>query len=120
MLPVRSRNSLSSWSPTRRSSSLTTLISRWRSRDDRLEIPECRQNLRLRQPDIGAGGVYDTFTKRLVETAGAMKVADGFAPGAVIGPLIDMKAVEKVEAHIAGAVKKGAKVVTAGKRRSST
>ena len=38
---------------------------------------------------------------------------DGFEPGAVIGPLIDMKAVEKVEAHIADAVKKGAKVVPA-------
>ena len=37
-------------------------------------------------------------------------------PGAVIGPLIDMKAVEKVEAHIARAVKKGAKVVAGGKR----
>src|SRR6202045_4074910 len=34
-------------------------------------------------------GVYDAFTKRLAETAGAMKVADGFEPGAVIGPLID-------------------------------
>jgi succinate-semialdehyde dehydrogenase/glutarate-semialdehyde dehydrogenase len=45
-----------------------------------------------------------------------MKVADGFDPGAVIGPLIDMKAVEKVDAHIADAVKKGAKVVTGGKR----
>jgi succinate-semialdehyde dehydrogenase / glutarate-semialdehyde dehydrogenase len=45
-----------------------------------------------------------------------MKVADGFEPGAVIGPLIDMKAVEKVEAHIADAVKNGAKVATAGKR----
>src|SRR5262245_40204091 len=45
-----------------------------------------------------------------------MKVAEGFEPGAVIGPLIDMKAVEKVEAHIADAVKKGAKVVTGGKR----
>ena len=61
-------------------------------------------------------GVYDAFTRRLAETAGAMKVADGFEPGAVIGPLIDMKAVEKVEAHIADAVKKGAKVVTGGKR----
>ena len=61
-------------------------------------------------------GVYDAFTKRLAETAGAMKVADGFEPGAVIGPLIDMKAVEKVEAHIADAVKKGAKIVTGGKR----
>jgi succinate-semialdehyde dehydrogenase / glutarate-semialdehyde dehydrogenase len=35
---------------------------------------------------------------------------------AVIGPPIDLKAVEKVEAHIADAVKKGAKVVTGGKR----
>jgi acyl-CoA reductase-like NAD-dependent aldehyde dehydrogenase len=43
-------------------------------------------------------GVYDAFTKRLAETAGAVKVADGFEPGAVIGPLIDMKAVDKVEA----------------------
>ncbi len=61
-------------------------------------------------------GVYDAFTKRLAETAGAMKVADGFEPGAVIGPPIDMKAVEKVEAHIADALKKGAKVVIGGKR----
>src|ERR1700757_2416566 len=41
-----------------------------------------------------------------------MKVVDGFEPGAVIGPLIDMRR----EAHIADAVKKGAKVVTGGKR----
>jgi succinate-semialdehyde dehydrogenase/glutarate-semialdehyde dehydrogenase len=61
-------------------------------------------------------GVYDAFSKRLAEYAGAMKVADGFEPGAVIGPLIDMKAVEKVEAHIADAVKKGAKVALGGKR----
>ncbi len=61
-------------------------------------------------------GVYDAFTAKLAEAAGAMKVASGFEPGAVIGPLIDMKAVEKVEAHIADAVKKGAKVVTGGKR----
>ena len=40
----------------------------------------------------------------------------GFDLGAVIGPLIDMKAVEKVEGHIADAVKKAAKVVTGGKR----
>ena len=51
-------------------------------------------------------GVYDSFTKRLSESAEAMKVADGFEPGAVIGPLIDVKAVEKVEARIADAVKK--------------
>jgi hypothetical protein len=65
-------------------------------------------------------GVDDAFTKRLAETAGAMKVADGFEPGAVIGPLIDKKAVEKVEARIADAVKKGAKVVTGGPVPRST
>src|SRR5260221_10441359 len=63
-------------------------------------------------------GVYDAFTKRLAETAGAMKVADGFEPGAVIGPLIDMKAVEKVEAHIGDALKKGAKIVIGGERNA--
>jgi succinate-semialdehyde dehydrogenase / glutarate-semialdehyde dehydrogenase len=61
-------------------------------------------------------GVYDAFTERLAAAAGAMKVADGFALGAVIGPLIDMKAVEKVEAHIGDALKKGAKIVIGGKR----
>src|SRR6201981_1658489 len=63
-------------------------------------------------------GVYDAFTKRLAEVAGAMKGADGFEPGAVIGPLIDMKAVEKVEAHIADALKKGAKVAIGGHRHA--
>ena len=37
-----------------------------------------------------------TRSASLAETAGAMKVVDEFEPGAVIGPLIDMKAVEKV------------------------
>ena len=43
-----------------------------------------------------------------------MKVVDEFEPGAVIGPLIDMKAVEKVAARVADALKKGAKVASAG------
>src|SRR3954467_1481021 len=63
-------------------------------------------------------GVYEAFSKRLAETAGAMKVANGFESGAVIGPLIDMKAIEKVEAHIADAVKKGAKVAIGGHRHA--
>ena len=37
-----------------------------------------------------------TRSASLAETAGAMKVVHEFEPGAVIGPLIDMKAVEKV------------------------
>jgi succinate-semialdehyde dehydrogenase/glutarate-semialdehyde dehydrogenase len=63
-------------------------------------------------------GVYDAFTKRLAQAAGAMKVAQGFEAGAVIGPLIDMKAVKKVESHIADALKKGAKVALGGHRHA--
>jgi len=47
---------------------------------------------------LAQNGVYDSFTKRLAEIAGTIEVADGLEPGAVIGALIDMKAVEKVEA----------------------
>src|SRR5260221_143091 len=63
-------------------------------------------------------GVYDAFAKKLADVAGAMKVGSGIEQGVVIGPLIDMKAVEKVEHHIADAVKKGAKVVVGGKRHA--
>jgi succinate-semialdehyde dehydrogenase/glutarate-semialdehyde dehydrogenase len=61
-------------------------------------------------------GVYDAFAKRLAEVAGEMKVGNGIENGVVIGPLIDMKAVEKVESHIADALKKGARVVAGGHR----
>ena len=70
----------------------------------RTEMGISRELYKLQRPQVGAA--LDAFTPRLVETAEAMKVADGFEPGAVIGPLIDMKAVEKVEAHIPDAVKK--------------
>ncbi|MEH2512527.1 succinate-semialdehyde dehydrogenase/glutarate-semialdehyde dehydrogenase [Nitrobacteraceae bacterium AZCC 1564] len=58
--------------------------------------------------------VYDAFVARLSEAVKAMKVGDGFAPGVTIGPLINAEAVEKVEEHIADAVKKGARIVTGG------
>jgi succinate-semialdehyde dehydrogenase/glutarate-semialdehyde dehydrogenase len=63
-------------------------------------------------------GVYDTFAGKLADAVSAMKVAPGVETGAVIGPLIDMKAVEKVEEHIGDAVKKGARVVVGGKRHA--
>ncbi len=63
-------------------------------------------------------GVYEAFAKRLAETAGAMKVGSGFEPGTVIGPLIDMRAIEKVESHIADAVEKGARIVAGGRRHA--
>jgi len=61
-------------------------------------------------------GVYDAFAKKLADRVGAMKVGYGLEEGVVQGPLIDMKAVEKVEEHISDALAKGARVVTGGKR----
>ena len=63
-------------------------------------------------------GIYDAFAKRLSEAASGMKVGNGFTEGAVIGPLIDAKAIKKVEEHVADALAKGAEIVTGGKRHS--
>jgi len=63
-------------------------------------------------------GVYEEFARRLSESVSRLKVADGFEPEAQQGPLIDEAAVTKVEAHIADAVSKGARVVVGGKRHA--
>ena len=61
-------------------------------------------------------GVYDKFARKLADKVAAMKVGNGLDQGVVQGPLIEMKAVEKVEEHIADALAKGARVITGGKR----
>lgn len=61
-------------------------------------------------------GVYEKFSKMLADRVSQMKVGNGLEDGNLQGPLIDMKAVEKVEEHIADALEKGAKVLTGGKR----
>jgi succinate-semialdehyde dehydrogenase/glutarate-semialdehyde dehydrogenase len=61
-------------------------------------------------------GVYEKFAAKLGEKVGAMKVGNGLEAGVAQGPLIEKKAVEKVEEHIADALAKGAKVLTGGKR----
>ncbi len=63
-------------------------------------------------------GIYEDFSTRLAQAAADLKVADGFADGAQLGPLINMDAVEKVEAHIADATAKGARVVVGGHRHA--
>ncbi len=61
-------------------------------------------------------GIYDKFAKMLSDKVAAMKVGNGLDDGNLQGPLIDMKAVEKVEEHIADALAKGAKILTGGQR----
>ena len=62
--------------------------------------------------------IYDQFVDKLSKKVAAMKIGDGTEQGVVQGPLINMEAIDKVERHIADAVKGGAKVVTGGKRHS--
>jgi succinate-semialdehyde dehydrogenase/glutarate-semialdehyde dehydrogenase len=63
-------------------------------------------------------GVFDAFSAKLRAAVEAMKVGNGFDDGVSQGPLINADAVKKVEAHIADAVAKGAKIVTGGKRHA--
>lgn len=63
-------------------------------------------------------GIHDTFVAKLAAASNALKVGNGLEPGIQQGPLIDMKAVAKVEEHIADATAKGAKIVAGGKRHA--
>jgi succinate-semialdehyde dehydrogenase/glutarate-semialdehyde dehydrogenase len=63
-------------------------------------------------------GVYDAFATKLADAVKKLKPAPGLEPGATQGPLIDDKAVAKVEEHIQDAVSKGAKVIVGGNRHS--
>ena len=62
--------------------------------------------------------VYDAFASKLAVAVGKLTPAPGFDPGATQGPLIDDRAVNKVESHIADATSKGAKVLVGGKRHA--
>jgi len=62
------------------------------------------------------GRVYEEFTKRLVHAVRQLRVGDGLKGATDQGPLIDDKALAKVEEHIADAVAKGARIALGGKR----
>ena len=61
-------------------------------------------------------GVFDAFAAKLKTAVEAMKVGNGFDEGVTQGPLINADAVKKVEAHIADALERGARIVTGGHR----
>ena len=60
-------------------------------------------------------GVYDAFVEKLKVAVAKLNIGNGLEQGVTTGPLIDSKAVAKVEEHIADAVGKGAKIVAGGK-----
>ncbi|QTL06304.1 NAD-dependent succinate-semialdehyde dehydrogenase [Aquabacter sp. L1I39] len=61
-------------------------------------------------------GIYDAFVEKLAAASQALKVGNGLEPGVVQGPLIEEKAVAKVERLLQDALDKGGRVVTGGKR----
>jgi succinate-semialdehyde dehydrogenase/glutarate-semialdehyde dehydrogenase len=61
-------------------------------------------------------GIHEAFVERLAARAAALKVGNGLEPDVHQGPLIDDKALDKVQGHISDALAKGATVVTGGRR----
>jgi succinate-semialdehyde dehydrogenase / glutarate-semialdehyde dehydrogenase len=62
--------------------------------------------------------VYEAFAGKLANEVRKLKPAPGTDITATQGPLIDDRAVEKVESHIADATSKGARVLVGGKRHA--
>ena len=60
--------------------------------------------------------VHDAFVKKLAARVAALKVGPARDPSSQIGPMINPRAVEKIERHVQDAVSKGAQVVTGGHR----
>jgi succinate-semialdehyde dehydrogenase/glutarate-semialdehyde dehydrogenase len=63
-------------------------------------------------------GVYDAFVAKLVDAVRKLRVGDGLKGATDQGPLIDAKAVAKVEEHIADALAKGGTIALGGKRHA--
>jgi succinate-semialdehyde dehydrogenase/glutarate-semialdehyde dehydrogenase len=63
-------------------------------------------------------GVYDAFAEKLLAAVAKLKVGNGMEEGVTQGPLINQDAVRKVEAHIADARAKGAKIAAGGARHA--
>ncbi|PZO77817.1 MAG: succinate-semialdehyde dehydrogenase (NADP(+)) [Mesorhizobium amorphae] len=61
-------------------------------------------------------GIYDRFLEKFAAGTAKLKVGSGLEEGTQQGPLIDEKAVEKVEEFVADALAKGGSVVSGGKR----
>lgn len=105
-----------SWAAMRRLSSLTMpiLIKPWKARWHRSSVTlvkpasaptacTCRTAL------------YERFAEKLQQAVSKLHLGDGLQPDVTTGPLIDEKAVAKVQEHIADALDKGARIIAGGK-----
>jgi len=60
-------------------------------------------------------GIAEEFSGKLAEAVAALKVGDSLDPATQIGPLVDAQGLEKVQAHVADAMSRGARVLTGGR-----
>lgn len=60
--------------------------------------------------------VVEKFTRLVVEKTEKLRIGNGLHPDVDVGPMISEEQFRKVEAHVADAVAKGARVNTGGKR----
>jgi succinate-semialdehyde dehydrogenase / glutarate-semialdehyde dehydrogenase len=63
-------------------------------------------------------GVYEAFAEKFTAAVAKLKVGNGVEPGVTQGPLIDEKAVQKVEHHVADALAKGGRLLAGGHRHA--
>jgi succinate-semialdehyde dehydrogenase/glutarate-semialdehyde dehydrogenase len=62
--------------------------------------------------------IYDQFVSKLITKVEKLRVGNGLEQGVIVGPLHTAAQREEVEGQVADAVKRGAKVLTGGKRPS--
>lgn len=60
--------------------------------------------------------VHDAFAAKLAARVAALNVGPASDPASQIGPMINARAVEKIERHVKDAVARGARVLTGGER----
>jgi succinate-semialdehyde dehydrogenase/glutarate-semialdehyde dehydrogenase len=60
--------------------------------------------------------VYDAFARKLIRAVTQLRVGDGLSGETDQGPIIDMRAVTRVERHLEDAVHKGARIACGGHR----
>lgn len=68
----------------------------------------CTNRIYVQQP------ILAEFTERYTEATRALQVGDPLQDGTDIGPLVDQQGLDKVKAHVADALQKGAKVALGG------
>lgn len=64
-------------------------------------------------------GIYPAFVETFSRLVAGLKVGNGFDEGVRLGPLIDGRAIRKIETHVADALAQGARLICGGERHPS-